>query len=152
MQGCEPKLCDQAATFDDTPGRLTPDRPDRPGPVPHIAYCLGVQTTRKGFELILAYTSSRPWRPPGPTVPLGVIEFDQAAAEALNQRPFHMDLRVLARVPPLLSWLPRLEAPDRGIFARADRALRDRINATAEQLVRRPEVIQVRGVGSAPRA
>jgi hypothetical protein len=130
-----------------------PDRPDRPGPVPHIAYCLGVQTTRTGFELILAYTSSGPWRPPGPTVPLGVIEFDQAAAEALNQRSFHMDLRVLARVPPLLSWLPRLEAPDCGIIARADRALRDRINATAEQLVRRrPEVIQVRGVGSAPRA
>lgn len=128
-----------------------PDRPDRPGPVPNIAYCLGVQTTRRGPELILSYTSSGPWRPPGRTVPVGVIEFDRAAAGVLNQKPFHLDLRVLARVPPNLSWLPRLNTPGYGIVARADRALRDRINAAAEQLARRrPEVIQVRGVGSLP--
>jgi hypothetical protein len=128
-----------------------PDRPDQPGPVPHIAYCLGVQTTRRGLELILAYTSSGPWRPPGRTVPMGVIEFDHAAASIVNQIPFHLDLRVLARVPPILSWLPHLNTPGYGIVARADRSLRDRINAAAEQLARRrPEVIQVRGVGSLP--
>jgi hypothetical protein len=128
-----------------------PDRPDRPGPVPHIAYCLGVQSTRAGFELILAYTSSGRGRPLGPAVPVGVIEFDRAAASVLNQKPFHLDLRVLARVPPRLSWLPRLEAPNSGIIAQADRSLRDRIAAVAEQLVRRrPEVIQIRGVGSLP--
>lgn len=128
-----------------------PNHPDRPGPVPHIAYCLGVQTTRRGPELILAYTSSGPWRPPGQTLPVGVIEFDRSAAAVLNQKPFHLDLRVLARVPPHSSWLPRLNSPNAGIIAWADRALRDRINDAAEQLARRhPEVIQIRGVGSLP--
>ncbi|HEY4172481.1 MAG TPA: hypothetical protein VGM42_05590 [Rhodopila sp.] len=130
-----------------------PNRPDQPGPVPHIAYCLGVQTSGRGPELILAYTSSGPWRPPGRTVPVGVIEFDRAAASLVNQKPFHLDLRVLARIPLSPSWLPRLNTPDHGIVARADRALRDRINAAAERLVRRrPEVIQVRGIGSRPPA
>lgn len=128
-----------------------PNRPDEPGPVPHIAYCLGVQNTRKGVELILAYTSSGPWRPPGPAVPLGVIEFDRAAAQALNQIPFHLDLRILARVPPTPNWLPHLDEPRSGIIAHADQALRDRISAAAEQLARRrPEVIQIRGIGARP--
>jgi hypothetical protein len=84
-------------------------------------------------------------------VPTGVIEFDHSAANILNQKPFHLDLRVLARIPPLPSWLPRLQAPDSGIIAWANQALRDRINAAAQQLVRqRPEVIQIRGVGSRP--
>jgi len=127
------------------------NRPDQPGPGQHIAYCLGVQITRAGLELILAYTSSGPWRPPGRTIPVGVIEFDHTTAKLLNQKPFHLDLRVLARVPPQPAWLPRLDAPDRGIIAWADRALRDRINAAAEHLARRrPDVIQIRGVGSLP--
>ncbi|MDB5402214.1 MAG: hypothetical protein QOD93_3114 [Acetobacteraceae bacterium] len=129
-----------------------PNRPDQPGPVPHIAYCLAVQTTRKGRELILAYTSSGPWRPPGQTVPIGVIEFDRTAAQALHQKPFHLDLRVLARVPPTPAWLPHLDEPNAGVIACADQTLRARINAAAEQLaLRRPEVIQIRGTQSPPR-
>jgi hypothetical protein len=125
-----------------------PNRPDQPGPVPQIGYCLGVQATSLGRSLILAYTGSGPWRPPGQTVPPGVIEFDQAAARMVNQNPFHLDLRVLARIPLLPVWMPRAEEPGCGVIAWADRVLRDRINAVAEQLARRrPEVIQVRGVG-----
>jgi hypothetical protein len=124
----------------------SPDRPDQPDPMPHIAYCPGVQRTRRGLELILAYSSSGPWRPPGHTLPTGVIEFDRSAARALNQVPFHLDLRVLARVPPLPAWLPRIDAPDSGIVAWADPALRERIADVAEQLVRhRPELIQLQG-------
>ena len=124
-----------------------PDRPDQPRPTPHTAYCLAVRNTGQGLELILAYTSSGPWRPPGPTLPLGVMEFDRTAARALNQIPFHLDLRVLARVPPSPAWLPRIGMPDSGIIARADVALRGRIAAEARSLVqRRPEVIEIRGV------
>lgn len=124
-----------------------PDRPDRPGPSPHTAYCLAVRDTRQGPELILAYTSSGPWRPPGPTLPLGVMEFDQSAARALNQIPFHLDLRVLARVLPTPEWLPRIGMPDSGIIAWAGRALRSRIEAGARNLAqRRPEVIEIRGL------
>jgi hypothetical protein len=43
--------------------------------------------------------------------------------------------------------LPRLEAPDCGVIARADRALRDRINAAAEQLVRRRAEVKI-AIGS----
>jgi hypothetical protein len=128
-----------------------PNRTDQPGPVPHIAYCLGVQNTSRGPELILAYTSSGPWRPSGPALPLGVIEFDRSAAKALNQIPFHLDLRVLARVPPLPAWLPGLDTADAGIIAWVGPSLRNRTLATAEQLARRhPEVIRLRGIGSQP--
>jgi hypothetical protein len=121
--------------------------PDQPGPTPHTAYCLAVRNTGQGPELILAYTSSGPWRPPGPVLPLGVMEFDQTAARALNQIPFHLDLRVLARVLPSPAWLPRIGTPDSGIIAWADVALRARIAAEARNLAqRRPEVIELRGV------
>lgn len=124
-----------------------PDQPDQPGPSPHTAYCLAVRITSQGLELILAYTSSGPWRPPGPTLPLGVIEFDRTAARALNQIPFHIDLRVLARVLPTPAWLPRIAAPDAGIIAWADVSLLSRIAAEARNLAqRRPEVIEMRGV------
>jgi hypothetical protein len=130
-----------------------PNRSDQHCPVPHIAYCLCVRNTSNGPELILAYTSSGPWRSPGQAVPIGVIEFDRTAAQALNQRPFHLDLRVLARVPPLPAWLPYLDERYSGIIAWAGHDLCNRINAVAEQLARRrPEVIQVRGIGSRPSA
>lgn len=124
-----------------------PDPPDRPGPVPHIAYCLGVRQTSQGRELLLAYTSSGPWRPAGHRIPVGVIEFDQAAARAVNQNPFHLDLRVLARVPVTADWLPRLDTPRGGIVAMADAVLRDRIATEARHLAsRHSHVIEVRGI------
>jgi hypothetical protein len=124
-----------------------PDPPDQPGPVPHIAYCLGVRQSTQGPELLLAYTSSGPWRPGGHSIPVGVIEFDRSAARAVNQVPFHLDLRVLARVPPSARWLPRLDTTGGGIVAMADSALRDRIAAEARRLANRhPDVIEVRGV------
>jgi hypothetical protein len=129
-----------------------PDRPDQPGPLPHIAYCLAVQRTRQALELILAYTSSGRWRPAGPSLPLGVLEFDHAAAQAVNQVPFYLDLRVLARIPLLPAWLPGIDAPGSGIVGWADVSLRDRIAAEAQRLARRhPDVIQVRGIGVRPR-
>lgn len=124
-----------------------PDRPDQPGPTPHTAYCLAVRNTRQGPELILAYTSSGLWRPTGPTLPLGVLEFDQTAARALNQIPFHLDLRVLARVLPTPAWLPRIGALDAGIIAWPDASLVSRIAVEARNLAqRRPEVIEMRGI------
>ena len=124
-----------------------PDRPDQPGLTPHTAYCLAVRHTGQGPELILAYTSSGPWRRPGPTLPLGVMEFDRTAARELNQIPFHLDLRVLARVPATPAWLPRMNAPDSGIIAWADASLISRIAGQARNLAqRRPEVIEMRGI------
>jgi hypothetical protein len=96
---------------------------------------------------MLAYTSSGPWRPTEHGVPLGVIQFDHAAARALNQVPFHLDLRVLARVPETLEWLPNLDTSDHGIIAWADRGLRERIALLVIQMARRrPEVIEIRGL------
>jgi hypothetical protein len=115
--------------------------------MPHIGYCMAVRDTRQGPELILAYTSSGLWRPPGPTLPIGIIEFDRIAARALNQILFHLDLRILARVLVTPAWLPRPGTPDSGIIAWADAALRIRIAAEARNLAqRRPEVIEIRGI------
>jgi hypothetical protein len=129
-----------------------PHQPDSPGPTPHIAYCVGVRQVGTRQELVLAYTSSGRWRGSTDSVPLGVIEFDDSAAARLNQRAFHLDLRVLARVTPRLEWFPRFGAPDQGIVAWADRVLRDQIEKAMINLARRrPEVVQIRGVGSRPR-
>ena len=124
-----------------------PNRPDVPGPSPHIAYCLGFQNSDRGPLLMLAYTSSGRWRPSERGLPFGVIQFDHGAARELNQVPFHLDLRVLAWVPESLEWLPRLDRPDHGIIASADRQLRERIAELAIQMARRrPEVIEIRGL------
>jgi hypothetical protein len=79
-------------------------------------------------------------------LPPGVIEFD-AKAVALHQRPFHIDLRCLARVPPTAAWFPDLGLPSRGVIAVAGVQLRDRIMKAAESLVsRNPRLIEVRGL------
>jgi hypothetical protein len=88
-----------------------PHRPDEPGPTPHIAYCLGYRDGVLPIQLMLAYTSSGMWRGWPRRLPHGVIEFDTQAAHALNQSPFHLDLRCLARVPLLPAWSPRLDQP-----------------------------------------
>lgn len=123
-----------------------PDRPDVPGPVPHIAYVLGARHVSGGLLVMLAYTSSGRWRGSAPEPPQGVIEFDDAAARPLNQKAFHIDLRCLARVPPTAAWFPELAAPGRGIVAVAGVRLRDRIMRVAEALATRsPALIEVRG-------
>ena len=98
---------------------------------------------------MLAYTSSVQRRWGTERVPLGVIEFDAKAAAAVNQRPFHIDLRCLARVPMSAARLPRLNQGNRGIVAWADRALQARINEVSSELARRsPGDIETRGIGS----
>ena len=98
---------------------------------------------------MLADTSSVQHRWGTECVPLGVIAFDAKAAAAVNQRPFHIDLRCLARVPMSAAWFPRLAHGDPGIVAWADRALQARINDVLFELARRsPGHIEVRGIGS----
>jgi hypothetical protein len=76
-----------------------------------------------------------------------VIEFDEEAARAVNQRPFHLDLRCLARVLPTRRWFPRIDRQDRGVIAIAGSALRDRILRAAETLAARsPRIIEVRRI------
>lgn len=114
-----------------------PDAPDRPGPVRHIAYVLATDSKPKVPMLLLAYTSSGPWRGAAGRVPLGVIEFDAAAARAVGQRPFHLDLRCLAQVPLTERWFPDLGRPDHGIVGTASARLRERIDALLSELVTR---------------
>jgi len=126
-----------------------PHRRDVPGPTPHIAYCLGFRSEVAPLQLMLAYTSSVQRRWGMERVPLGVIEFDVVAAAALKQRPFHIDLRCLARVPISTAWLPRLDRVDRGVVAWADRALQTRITGVLSELARRsPGHIEMREIGS----
>jgi hypothetical protein len=73
--------------------------PDQPGPVRYIAYVLATNSGSKVPMLLLAYTSSGPWRGATGRLPLGVTEFESAAARAVGQKPFHLDLRCLAQVP-----------------------------------------------------
>jgi hypothetical protein len=124
-----------------------PHKPNIPGPVRHIAYVLARQRSGTSLRLMLAYTSSGPWRGTAAAPPNGVIEFDEAAARALNQHAFHIDLRCLARVPINEAWFPDLALPENGVVARAGATLRDRIFRVAKQLATRsPQLIEMRGL------
>lgn len=124
-----------------------PDPPDRPGPVRHIAYVLADQGRGAGRRLLLAYTSSGPWRGRTAQAPRGVLDFDATAARAVNQRPFHLDLRCLALVPVTEAWFPDLRTATGGVAGTADAALRARIMDEAKRLTERsPEVVEIRGI------
>jgi len=126
-----------------------PHRRDVRGPTPHIAYCLGFRSEAAPVQLMLAYTSSAQRRWGTERVSLGVIEFDAAAAAVLSQRPFHIDLRCLARVALSAAWFPRLDRTDRGVVAWADRVLQTRVTEVLFELARRsPGHIEIRGIGS----
>jgi len=131
-----------------------PEARTRPGPSPHIAYLLGSRS--KGgriTEVMLAYTSSGPWRGLSPRRPLGIVEFDESEAAKLNQIPFHIDLRCLARVLPGPDWLPGWDEPGRGVVAVANATIKERIMREAERLARSsPEIIDIRGIGSRSKA
>ena len=98
--------------------------------------------------MLLAYTSSGRWRGAGPAVPVGVIKFDAAAAQRMNQWAFHLDLRCLARMLLTPPWFPRLRKAEQGVVAVADRGVRERLLREAEaSAARRARVIEIRGVG-----
>jgi len=141
----EPKIADGSFVWTLFPFG-PPHRPDRPRPTRHIAYVLAQNSARRPAQLLLAYTSSGPWRSAAPAVPLGVIEFGAAEAKALGQRPFHIDLRCLAQVPLTEAWFPDLAQPDRGVVAVAGARLQGRIQRVLDELVERNRhLIEMRG-------
>jgi hypothetical protein len=124
-----------------------PDRPDEPGPTRHVAYVLATSSAAAVPMALLAYTSSGPWRGAAARLPAGVLEFDAAAARALGQKPFHLDLRCLAQVPLTARWFPDWAQPGHGVVGTAGARLRARIEARLSELVaRNRDVIEVRGV------
>ena len=122
--------------------------PAVPGPSPHITYVLGHRVGAITV-IMLAYTSSGLWRGTGGAKPIGVLDFDRQKAARLNQKPFHIDLRCLARVALNDAWFPHLSQPDRGVVALADHATRNRITTEAARLAKAATgttMIEVRGV------
>jgi len=123
-----------------------PDPPDRPGPVRHIAYVLATDSRPATPQLLLAYTSSGPWRGLAQALPLGVIELAEAAARAVGQKPFHIDLRCLAQVPLTQAWFPDLALPGHGVAGVAAAPLQRRIDTALQALVQRHrDLIEMRG-------
>lgn len=121
-------------------------RPELPGPVRHIAYVLAQNTRQRPAQLLLAYTSSGPWRGATQSLPLGVIEFSATEAKALRQRPFHIDLRCLAQVALTSGWFPDLAQQDHGVVAVAGTRRRARIERVFDELVARGrDLIEIRG-------
>ena len=124
------------------------EAPLRPGPL-HVAYTLAVAGVGGGHSVMAAYTTSQPW---AGTLPQGVIAFDREEAAGLGQaRAFVLDLRRLAYLPLTATWFPRVGETDTGVLGRAPKSLRDRVNATATELVkRRPETLSRSGPLWAP--
>ena len=123
-----------------------PDPPGQPGPVRHIAYVLATDSKPKVPVLLLAYTSSGPWRGAATRLPLGVLEFEAAAARGVGQKPFHLDLRCLAQVSLNDGWFPDLGQAGQGIVGIAGPRMRDRIDAAlSDLLTRHRELIEMRG-------
>ena len=81
--------------------------------------------------------------------PLGVIDFDEGAASALNQRPFHLDLRTLAKVATNRTWFPYWEQAGQGVVAVAGADVQRRILLAGRALAASSlEIVEVRGIGS----
>ena len=119
------------------------EAPLRPGPL-HVAYTLAVAAVAGGYGVMAAYTTSQPW---SGALPQGVIAFDSAEAASLGQaRAFVLDLRRLAYLPLTTAWFPHAGEEGAGVLGRAPKALRDRVNAMATDLVkRRPEALSRSG-------
>ena len=113
------------------------EAPLRPGPL-HVAYTLAVAAVGGGHGVMVAYTTSQLWDGRSPQ---GVISFDGTEAAILGQaRAFVLDLRRMAYVPLTTTWFPRAGEMGAGVLGRAPRALRERVNAVAIELVKhRPE-------------
>jgi hypothetical protein len=119
------------------------EAPLRPGPL-HVAYTLAVASVAGGYGVMAVYTTSQPWVG---ALPQGVIAFDSAEAAGLGQaRAFVLDLRRLAYLPLTAAWFPRVAEEGAGVLGRAPKALRDRVNTMATELVkRRPETLSRSG-------
>ena len=109
-----------------------------------MAYTLAVAAVAGSYGVMAAYTTSQPW---AGALPQGVIAFDSAEAAGLGQaRAFVLDLRRLAYLPLTAAWFPRVAEEGAGVLGRAPKALRDRVNAMATDLVkRRPETLSRSG-------
>ena len=120
----------------------TREKPRQPGLL-HIGYVLGGTQA----EVIVAYTTSRPW-PATVPLPAGVRLFDREEAERLNQsRAFMLRLDVLAKLPVTEAWFPDLALSGLGVIAVAPARLRDELTVLATNLVRwRRNLIQMRGL------
>jgi hypothetical protein len=74
------------------------------------------------------------------------MEFDDAAARAVGQKPFHIDLCCLAQVPLAKRWFPDLSQTGFGIIGTAGARLRERIDVMLSDLVtRNRDLIEMRG-------
>ena len=120
----------------------THEKPRQPGLL-HIGYILGGTTT----EVMVAYTTSRPW-PVTTPLPAGARLFDRAVASALNQsRAFMLRLDVLAKLPMTEAWFPDIALTGRGVIAVASATLQGELTDLAINLVRRRRnLIQMRGL------
>lgn len=120
----------------------TREKPRQPGLL-HIGYVLGGTAT----EVMVAYTTSRPW-PATVPLPAGARLFDREEAERLNQsRAFMLRLDVLAKLPMTAAWFSDLVLPGQGVIAVAPARLRDELTDIATNLVRRRRsLIQMRGL------
>ena len=119
----------------------TREKPRQPGLL-HIGYVLGGTPT----EVMVAYTTSRPW-PAATPLPAGARLFDREEAAALNQsRAFMLRLDVLAKLPITEAWFPDIAQPGKGVIAVTPARLRDELTGLATNLARRRrDLIQMRG-------
>jgi hypothetical protein len=94
-------------------------------------------------SVLVAYTTSRPWRR-GERLPPGVFVVEREEAVTMGQaRSFVVDARRLAFVTLSERWFPSLGQPEKGVLGRAPNAFRQRIEASAtELLTRRPESVE----------
>ena len=119
----------------------TQEKPRQPGLL-HVCYVLGGTAA----EVMVAYTTSRPW-PATVPLPAGTRLFDRGEAARLNQsRAFRLRLDVLAKLPMSAAWFPDLALPGQGVIAVAPARLRDELTDLAMNLARRRRsLIQTRG-------
>lgn len=106
-----------------------------------MAYVVHVAALSAGFAVVVAYTTSSGLVFAG-RQPRGLHPFDAAAAAVLGQsKPFRLELKRLAFLPVTEAWFPEISQPSRGVLGRAPRSLRAALQASLDELLRQPDLI-----------
>lgn len=109
------------------------EKPEQPGPMPHIAYCLGVEQTPMGKLAIVAVYTTTTMRPEKQPKSKYTVEIDEASSRRMGmEKPFTIQPTHTAYLPLTPEFFPKLGQKDFVIGSASEglrKTIRDRFVA-----------------------
>lgn len=122
------------------------ERPDRPGPSPHVVYCEHFLTNRAGtLSVVALYTTTALRKPNEPKNPW-ILEISEGNSRGMGmQKAFGIDTRRIAFMAPTVEFFPDINRPDHGIRGRATEHLKKVLTRKFIEASRIPDLIRAAG-------